>query len=309
MGTLLAAPNLPRDLARDVSLAPFTTIRVGGPADALSVARSFRDVTAALAWARDEDMPVAVVGKGSNLLVDDAGYRGLVIRLAGRLTAIVVRGTEVWCGGGASLPRAVQRAAAAGLRGLEFGASIPGTAGGAVAMNAGAYGTELKDILEWAVVCDADGRRRVSAADLDMTYRHTSVRQDQVVAAAAFRLAPGDPEAIRALLAEYRGHRRSTQPQGVRTFGSVFTNPPGGSSGRLLEAAGCKGLRIGDARFSPKHANFIEAGPACSTADVIALMAEGRRRVREAGGPLLHAEVRYLHPRWGITAPPLPELS
>lgn len=308
MGTLLAAPDLPRDLARDVSLAPFTTIRVGGTADALCVARSFREVTAALAWAREEGMPVAVVGKGSNLLVDDAGFRGMVLRLAGRLSVIVVRGDEVWCGGGASLPRAVQRAAAAGLEGLEWGASIPGTAGGALVMNAGAHAGEMKDNLAWAVLCSADGRRRVGPDDLDLSYRHSSVRADEVVAAVAFRLTPGDPEVIAARLADFRGHRRASQPQGVRTFGSVFTNPPGESSGRLLEAAGCKGLRIGDARFSPKHANFIEAGPACRTADVIALMAEGRRRVRESGGPVLEAEVRYLHPEWGITRPPLPEI-
>ncbi len=309
MGTLLAAPDLPRDLTREASLAPFTTIRVGGPADALCTARSFREVTAALAWARAEGMPVAVVGRGSNLLVDDAGFRGMVVRLAGRLSAIVVRGDEVWCGGGASLPRAVQRAAAAGLEGLEWGASIPGTAGGAVAMNAGAHASELKDNLAWAVVCSADGRRRVGPEDLDLRYRHSAVRPDEVVVAVAFRLTPGDAEVIAARLAEFRGHRRATQPQGVRTFGSVFTNPPGGSAGRLLEAAGCKGLSIGDARFSPKHANFIEAGPACRTADVVALMAEGRRRVRDAGGPVLEAEVRYLHPERGITRPPLPELA
>lgn len=199
--------------------------------------------------------------------------------------------------------------AAAGLTGLEFGASIPGTAGGAVAMNAGAYASELKDVLRWAVVCSPDGRTRVGPSDLDMSYRHTAVGPGDVVAAVGFGLRPGDPDAIAARLAEYRGHRRSTQPQGVRTFGSVFTNPPGGSAGRLLEAAHCKGLRVGGARFSPVHANFIEADAGCRAADVVALMAEGRRRVREAGGPVLHAEVRYLDPRVGITRPPLPELA
>ena len=310
MPTRDTEPAPPPDLARDVPLAPFTTIRVGGPADAACTARSFRQVTGALAWARRNRMPVAIVGKGSNLVISDEGFRGLVIRLAGRLSAISVRGDHtMWCGGGASLPRAVQRAAAAGLEGLEFGDSIPGTVGGAVAMNAGAYSSELVDVLEWVVLCSADGRRRVGPADLDMTYRHTAVRHDEVVAAAGFRLRPGDPEAIRERLAEWRGHRRSTQPQGVRTFGSVFTNPPGGSSGRLLEEAGCKGLAVGGARFSPVHANFIEASREATAHDVVALMAEGRRRVREAGGPVLHAEVRFLHPTDGITRPPLPELT
>jgi UDP-N-acetylmuramate dehydrogenase len=253
---------------------------------------------------------VAVVGKGSNLIVDDAGFRGLVIRLAGRLSSISVRGADtLWCGGGASLPRAVQRAAAAGLTGLEFGASIPGTAGGAVAMNAGAYSSDLSQVLEWAVICDAAGRRKVGREDLAMGYRTTSVQGNQVVAAVGFRLAPGDSAEIKATLDNLRSHRRSTQPQGVRTFGSVFTNPEGDSSGRLIEAAGLKGFAIGGARISPVHANFIEAGEGCRAADVIALMDEARRRVRDAGGPVLHAEVRYLHPEWGIGAPPLAEIA
>ncbi len=142
-----------------------------------------------------------------------------------------------------------------------------------------------------------------------MSYRHTCVRSDEVVAAAGFRLRRGDPEAITARLAEWRGHRRATQPQGVRTFGSVFTNPEGGSSGRLLEQAGCKGLAVGGARFSPVHANFIEASPEATARDVLGLMAEGRRRVRDAGGPVLHAEVRYLDPHMGIVRPPLPEIA
>jgi UDP-N-acetylmuramate dehydrogenase len=253
---------------------------------------------------------VAVVGKGSNLIVDDAGFRGLVIRLAGRLSSISVRGADtLWCGGGASLPRAVQRAATAGLTGLEFGASIPGTAGGAVAMNAGAYSSDLSQVLEWAVICDADGRRKVGRDDLAMGYRTTSVQGNEVVAAVGFRLAPGDPADIKTTLDGLRTHRRTTQPQGVRTFGSVFTNPEGDSSGRLIEAAGLKGFALGGARISPVHANFIEAGKDCRAADVIALMDEARRRVRDAGGPVLHAEVRYLHPEWGICAPPLAEIA
>jgi UDP-N-acetylmuramate dehydrogenase len=297
-------PTAP-EITPDAPLAPLTTIRVGGPADLLVAARSFADVTAALVRARDQGLPVVVVGRGSNLLVADEGFRGMALRLVGRLQAISVRGEGLWCGGGASLPRAVQRAAAAGLTGLEFGASIPGTVGGAVAMNAGAHSGDQAGVLAWAVLCGADGRRRVEPSELRLGYRRSAIAPGEVVAAAGFRLAPGDPERIRALLAELRERRRATQPQGVRTFGSVFTNPPGDSAGRLLEAAGCKGLVVGGARVSPVHANFIEAAPGCAARDVIALMREGRRRVREAGGPLLEPEVRYLHPEDGVVRPPL----
>jgi UDP-N-acetylmuramate dehydrogenase len=301
--TIAAAPP---ELERDAPLAPLTSIRVGGPADGLCRAASFRAASAALAWARERGVPVAVVGRGSNLLVSDAGFRGLALRLVGRLTAISVRGTDVWCGGGASLPRAVQRAAAAGLEGLEWGASIPGTAGGAVAMNAGAHSGELAEVLRWAVVCSADGRRRVGPEDLALGYRSSAVGPGDVVGAVAFALRRGEPAAIGARLAEYRGQRRRTQPQGVRTFGSVFTNPPGDSAGRLLEAAGCKGLRVGGARFSPVHANFIEAEPGTRAAEVLGLMAEGRRRVAAASGVVLEPEVRYLDAERGIVRPPLP---
>ena len=297
----------PADLAERASLAPLTSIRVGGPADWLCSARSSRSVVAALRWALERDLRVAVVGRGSNLLVADAGFRDLVMRLAGGLTAISARsGGRLWCGGAASLPRAVQRAAAHGLTGLEWGASIPGTAGGAVAMNAGAHHGELSEVLEWAVVCGPDGRRCVGPQDLDLGYRSSNLAPSEVVTTVSFTLRPGDPDAIAARLAEFRAQRRSSQPQGVRTFGSVFTDPPGDSAGRLLEAAGCKDLRVGAARFSPVHANFIEAEPGCRSQDVLELMAEGRRRVAASGGPTLEPEVRYLDPKRGIVRPPLP---
>ena len=296
----LAPPRRLPDIEADAPLAPLTTIRVGGTADRLCRASSFAGVVAALAWAAAEGMPVAVVGRGSNLIVSDEGFRGMVMRLVGRLTSISVRGDDVWCGGGASLPRAVQRAATHGLEGLEWGASIPGTVGGAVAMNAGAHAGDLAQVLRWAVVCGPEGRRRVGPEDLALGYRRSAVAPGEVVAAAGFALRPGDGEAIAARLAEFRAHRRATQPQGVRTFGSVFTNPEGDSAGRLLEAAGCKGLQVGGARFSPVHANFIEASRGSTAGDVLALMAEGRRRVLAAGGPRLEPEVRYLDPVRGI---------
>jgi UDP-N-acetylmuramate dehydrogenase len=306
MEATLRQPTPTPEIAADAPLAGLTTIRVGGHADWLGAARCSGAAVALLRWAEERGAPVAVVGRGSNLLVSDEGFRGLVIRLAGALSHISVRGEGLWCGGGASLPRAVQRAAAHGMTGLEWGASIPGTVGGAVAMNAGAHGGELASALDWAVICSADGRRVVGTGDLDLGYRRSSVGRAEIVAMAAFRLTPGDPEAIGERLAEFRGHRRRTQPQGVRTFGSVFTNPEGDSAGRLLDAAGCRGLARGGARFSPVHANFIEASPGCRSADVLALMAEGRGRVVAAGGPDLVPEVRYLDPERGIVPPPLP---
>jgi UDP-N-acetylenolpyruvoylglucosamine reductase len=298
-------PSEPAGVVRDAPLAPLTTIRVGGRADWMLEVRSSWAVVNALAWAREHAIPVAVVGRGSNLLVSDEGFRGLALRLGGALAAISVRGRTLWCGGGSSLPRAVQRAASHHLEGLEWGASIPGTVGGAVAMNAGAHAGELAEALGVAVVCDAAGRRVLGPEELAFGYRRSAVRPGQVVTLVRFDLRPGEAESIKGRLAEFRGRRRATQPQGVRTFGSVFTNPEGDSAGRLLEAAGCKGLSVGAARFSPVHANFIEAGSDCRARDVLALMAEGRRRVRRAGGPDLHPEVRYLDPDRGIVTPPL----
>jgi len=301
-------PTPELDLVRGAPLSPLTTIRVGGSADWLCSARSSRQVSAALEWAGRGGVPVAVVGRGSNLIVSDEGFRGLVLRLAGALCHISARSHGMLSGGGASLPRAVQRAAAAGLSGLEFGASIPGTVGGAVAMNAGAHGSDLSRVLEFAVVCGPGSRRRVGVEDLALGYRTSAVRPGEVVTLAGFRLAAEPSAGIDARLGEFRSHRRRTQPQGVRTFGSVFTNPPGDSAGRLLEAAGCKDLRVGGARFSPVHANFIEASPGCRAADVLELMAEGRHRVRAAGGPLLAPEVRFLDPERGVVEAPLPAL-
>lgn len=294
------------ELDANAPLAPLTSIRVGGRADWLCTARSTRRLVEALSWARAHDVPVAVVGRGSNLIVSDEGFRGLVVRLAGALSHISARRDRVICGGGASLPRAVQRAAAAGLEGLEWGASIPGTVGGAVAMNAGAHGGDVADNIEWVVVCSAAGRERLGLAELELGYRRSAIVGHQVVALASFSLRPGDPGLIKDRLSEFRGRRRSTQPQGVRTFGSVFTNPDGDSAGRLLEAAGCKEITVGGARFSPVHVNFIEAERGCTARDVLALMAEGRRRVVAAGGPVLVPEVRFLDPQRGIIAAPLP---
>jgi len=205
------------------------------------------------------------------------------------------------CGGGARLPQASARAAREGLAGLEFGVNIPGTVGGAVKMNANAYGGDLARVLEWVDVATADGIDRREPAAFDFSYRRSNLGPHEVVAQAAFALSPADPEDVRATLADMRARRRAAQPSGIKTFGSTFKNPTdpragGRSAGVLLDEAGCRGLRVGGARFSEKHANFVENAEAATTADVIALMAAGRRRVRERFGVELEPEVQLLGP-------------
>ena len=281
------------------SLARLTTVRTGGAADYFARVDSEGRLVELLAWAREEGIRVGVVGSGSNLLVADDGFRGLAMKLEGELATIERDGDCVLCGGGARLPSAAAKAATWGLSGLEFGINIPGTAGGAVKMNANAYGGELARTLEWVAVCTADGREQRAPNELGFRYRSSALRPGEVVSRASFRLAPGDPTEIKATLAEMRGKRREAQPSGIKTFGSTFTNPDdpraeGRTAGQLLEAAGCRGLTRGGARFSDVHANFVENAGDATTADVLALMAEGRRRVHERFGVTLEPEVQVL---------------
>jgi UDP-N-acetylmuramate dehydrogenase len=242
-----------------------------------------------------------VVGSGSNLLVADEGVRGLVLKLDEELGRIEISGTRIHCGGGARLPTIAARAARAGLAGIEFGVSIPGTVGGAVRMNANAYGGDLARVLEWVDVATATGIERRTPPQLGFSYRRSALRQGEVVAQASFVLEPAERAEVTAKLAELRTLRKETQPTGIRTFGSTFKNPQdprahSRTAGQLLEAAGCRGLRIGGAGFSVKHANFIENHGDATTADVVAVMAEGRKRVRERFGIELEPEVQALGP-------------
>jgi len=290
--------SVPAGVERDYPLARLTTIRAGGRADHFARPATEAELVELLAWAGGEHLGVEVVGSGSNLLVADAGVRGLVLKLDGELASIERKGEHVVCGGGARLPSAAAKAARWGLAGLEFGINIPGTVGGAVRMNANAYGGELAEVLEWSAVCTARGVERRAPAELGFTYRRSNLRPGEVVSRTRFRLQPGDPGEIKALLAEMRGRRREAQPSGIKTFGSTFKNPAdeaeGRTAGQLLEGAGCRGLAVGGARFSPKHANFVENTGGARTADVLALMAEGRRRVHERFGVVLEPEVQVL---------------
>jgi UDP-N-acetylenolpyruvoylglucosamine reductase len=293
----------PPGVELDHPLARLTTIRTGGPADYFARPASNSRVIELLAWAEQSDVAVGVIGSGSNLLVADSGFRGLVIKLDGHLTEIAFDGpsggTTVLCGGGARLPRVSARCADAGLSGLEFGVNIPGTVGGAIRMNANAYGGELAKVIEWAEVASPAGVERRGAADFDFAYRSSNVSGRQVVTRARFALEHSDPKSVKQKLAELRDRRKDAQPSGIKTFGSTFKNPDdpraaGRTAGQLLEAAGCKGLQVGNARFSPKHANFVDNRGDATTQDVIELIAAGRARVADEFGLTLETEVQVL---------------
>jgi len=289
----------PEGVLRDHPLARLTTVRTGGSGEFFARAGELDALLTLVSWAHEQELALNVVGSGSNLLIADAGVAGLVIKLDGELAAISVEAPRVLCGGGARLPAVAARAARAGLSGIEFGVNIPGTVGGAVRMNANAYGGELGRVLEWVELVGPDGLVRRRPGDLGLAYRSSGLRPGEVVARAGLLLATADRELVSATLAEMRRRRHEAQPQGIKTFGSTFKNPDdpraeGESAGMLLSRAGCNGLTVGGARFAPKHANFIENTGTASTADVVAVMAEGRRRVLELTGVALEPEVQTL---------------
>jgi UDP-N-acetylmuramate dehydrogenase len=289
----------PEGTERDFPLARLTTVRTGGAADWFARPGAEAELVELLRWADAEGLAVGLIGSGSNLLIADDGFHGLALKLDGDLASIARAGERVLCGGGARLPSAAAKTAGWGLSGLEFGINIPGTAGGAVRMNANAYGGQLARVLDWVEVSTPAGTERRRPDQLGFSYRRSNLRAGEVVSRASFRLRAGDPASIRATLATMRERRREAQPSGIRTFGSTFKNPDderaeGRSAGQLLDAAGCRGLRHGGARFSEKHANFVENFEGATSADVLELMAEGRRRVHERFGVELEPEVQVL---------------
>jgi UDP-N-acetylmuramate dehydrogenase len=280
-----------------VPLGRFTTLGAGGPARAFARPDSVSKLEEALAWARERGVSVATVGLGSNLLVADEGFDGLVLKLAGELAEARVEGEKLVAGGGAPNAVCLHRVRAASLGGFEFACAIPGTVGGGVWMNAGAYGSDWAAILDRALVVDEDGARWLTPEQLGLSYRHSDLRHGQVVAAAEFTLGAVPEEQIRANVARLQALRKAAQPTNKRTFGSVFKNPAHElSAGRMLEACGLRGHRIGGAQISPRHANFIENADGAKAADAIALMAEARRRAREEFGVELVHEVQFLGP-------------
>jgi len=283
------------EIETEATLARLTTIGTGGPAAAFARPESVSELEAAIAWAAKRGLEIRTVGLGSNLLAADGGVDALVLRLAGDLAAVEVDGELLRAGGGATNAVCLHRARDAGLGGLEFACAIPGTAGGGVRMNAGAYGSDWSAIVVRALVVSSEGSGWLTPAELGLEYRHSLVRPDQVVARVEYELSPRPVGEIKKKVAELVARRKATQPTNKRTFGSVFKNPPGElGAGRMLELCGLKGHAIGGAVVSPRHANFIENAGGATSADCLALVREARRRAREQFGAELEHEVVLL---------------
>ena len=284
-------PPVRGTMREGVPLGPFTWLRVGGPAQFLFQPADLADLCdfrRALSGA----LPVFPMGVASNLLVRDGGLEGVVVRLGGELARIEIEGTTLLAGAGARDQRVAQEACRAGLSGLEFLIGIPGTIGGAVKMNAGAFSGETADRLLWAELVDAEGRQhRLERDELGLAYRRSAVPADWILVRAAFALAAADPEVIRARMEAIRAEREARQPIGVATGGSTFKNPPGVKAWQLIEAAGCRGLRNGAAMVSEKHCNFLINTGGATAADLENLGELVRERVRAHSGVVLEWEI------------------
>jgi len=286
-----------REIEEHVALARLTTIGTGGPARWFAQPASFEELAELLAWAGGQGAGVEAIGLGSNVLGHDDGVDALVLRLAGALAQVHVEGEQLVAGGGAANAVCLHRARDAGLGGFEFAAAIPGTVGGGVRMNAGAYGRDFRAVLVEAVVVSAGAVRVRTAGDLALGYRTSNLRSGDVVAQVRLQLEPRHPVAIRAEVATLLAQRKNTQPTNKRTFGSVFKNPgPELGAGWAIEQCGLKGIRRGGAVISERHANFIENAGGATSADALALMAEARSRVYERFGVELEHEVQFLGP-------------
>ncbi len=271
-------------IERDVPLAPLTTYKLGGPADYLATVETEEELSALAERIAQDPIPVVVIGRGSNVLVSDEGFRGLVVRLGVGFSWVEV-GATVVAGGATPLPQLARAAAKAGRGGLEFYVGIPGSVGGAVRMNAGCHGTETRErLIKATIVHLLDGTTTTrTPQELALSYRHSNLGPLDVVTRAEFSSLPVEREASETEMREITRWRREHQPGGVLNAGSVFKNPPGDSAGRLIDEAGLKGLAVGDARVSSEHANFIEAGPLATASDVHALVCEIQQRMRAAG--------------------------
>jgi UDP-N-acetylmuramate dehydrogenase len=294
------------EVEEGVPLARLTTVGIGGAARWLAEPRTVGDLERVVAWAAARDVAVVPIGLGSNLLASDSGVDALVVRLAGELAAVEIRDALLIAGGGAANAVCLHRVRDAGLGEFEFACAIPGTAGGGVRMNAGAYGSDWSRVVTRALVVDPAGAGWLTLEELDLGYRHSALRPGQIVARVEFRLTPRPSAEVKRTVAELNAQRKATQPTNKRTFGSVFKNPPHElGAGRMLEACGLKGHRLGGAQISPVHANFIENTGNATAADALALMAEARRRALDAYGVVLEREVELVG---GLELPPAGEL-
>lgn len=281
----------------DEPLRRYTTYRIGGPAEIFVAPATEEDAITVLRCTHEAQVPLFVMGSGSNLLISEAGVSGVVMRLGPRFGAIAFSGDTVYAQAGASLPKLAKVAADRGLGGLEWAGGVPGTVGGAVTMNAGAHGSETSRVLAEVHLAGRDGsRRKAHPSELGYTYRKSRILDERshVVLGARFRLEPGDPKAIKERMKGYAARRRRTQPLGLPSSGSVFKNPPGHHAGRLIEAASLKGVRIGGAEISSVHGNFIVNTGGATADDVMALIQLARRRVKEEFGIDLELEVELV---------------
>jgi UDP-N-acetylmuramate dehydrogenase len=284
---------------RDLPLAPMTTFRLGGPAALFLRAETVDDLSALAEVLEAIPLPLLVVGRGSNMLVADAGWPGVVLHLGQRFRRVEVDGTELEAGAATPMPSLAARSAAASLGGIAFAVAIPGSVGGGVRMNAGAHGTELADRLVWADVVQLTGDRagrtaRMKPDELGFGYRRSALPAGAVVTAARFALTPAPEAAVRTEIDEARRWRRDNQPVNQPNCGSVFANPPEMAAGRVLELLGMKGERRGGARVSEVHANFIVATEGARSADVLALVRLAMRRARDELGITLRTEVQLV---------------
>lgn len=284
-------PSLRGRIQRGAPLAPTTWFRVGGPAEVLVRPADIEDLAAFLR-ALPPETPVRTLGACSNVIIRDGGLPGVTLRLARGFTAIERDGQGIIAGAGALDVTVAEHAAAAGLAGLEFLCGIPGSVGGAVVMNAGAYGGDIAGVLDWADIVTRSGALvRLSAADLAFAYRHAHVPAGAVVVRARLRASSGLPAAIAARMADIRANREATQPIRARTGGSTFRNPPDMKAWELIDAAGCRGLARGGAKVSDKHCNFLINEDGATAADLEGLGEEVRRRVHAASGITLEWEI------------------
>jgi UDP-N-acetylmuramate dehydrogenase len=287
-------PQVRGRLSEKVPLAPVTWFRVGGAAEVMFRPADVEDLAQFLAE-KPADVPVTVIGVASNLLVRDGGVPGVVVRLGRGFVEIAVEGTQVIAGGGALDLNVALTCQQAGIAGLEFMSGIPGTVGGGLRMNAGAYGREFKDVLHETVALDGRGnRQRVPAAALGLSYRHCDAPEDWIFVSATFVGDRGDPDAIGGRMMTIQSQREATQPIRARTGGSTFANPPGAKAWELIDAAGCRGLKRGGAMVSEKHANFLINTGDASAADLEELGEEVRRRVHAHAGVMLDWEIRRI---------------
>jgi UDP-N-acetylmuramate dehydrogenase len=291
----VAARVLGRRAARDVPIGPLTTYRVGGPAALLTEVDTEDDLRAVADAVSASGVPVLIVGRGSNLLVADVGFPGLAVTLGGVFAELDLAATQVRAGAAVSLPVLARRTAAAGLTGLEWAVGVPGSVGGAVRMNAGGHGSDVSETLASSRIVDltTGDEREVAKDDLGLAYRTSNIRSHDVVVQATFSLASGDRAESEAQIADIVRWRRENQPGGSNA-GSVFTNPQDDSAGRLIDAAGLKGHRVGSAHVSPKHANFFQADEEGSADDVLALIEEVQRVVEQRMGVRLEPELRLI---------------